>query len=217
MTIFEKEIPLFPLGAIVLFPDMPLNLRIFEERYKQLVSDVLEAEPVFGIVLIKEGKEVGQTAEPRSIGTLARIIEATPLENGNFYLSMMGLEKFEIVEVVRSVPYLKAKVRILEDSTPDVPNEIVVAAQNSFSDYVRAITAAQGGWIREVAQEHDPVKLSYLIASTLRAEPIVKQRLLEVPSVVDRLVMETSLLQQGEMRLKSRVLESGPATRFSKN
>jgi Lon protease-like protein len=217
MTIFEKEIPLFPLGAVVLFPDMPLNLRIFEERYKQLVSDVLESEPVFGIVLIKEGKEVGQTAEPRSIGTLARIIEATPLENGNFYLSMLGLERFEIIEVVRSVPYLMAKVRILEDSTPDVPNEIVVAAQNSFSDYVRAVTAAQGGWIREVSQEHDPVKLSYLISTTLRAEPVVKQHLLEVPSVVDRLVMGTSLLQQGETRLKARVLESGPATRFSKN
>ena len=148
MTNVEKEIPLFPLGAVVLFPDMPLNLRIFEERYKQLVTDVLETEPIFGIVLIKEGKEVGQAAKPRAIGTIARIIEATPLDNGNFYLSMMGLERFEIMEIVRSVPYLVAKVQMLEDTSPDVPSEILTAAQDSFSEYVRSVTAAQGGWVR---------------------------------------------------------------------
>ncbi len=217
MTNVEKEIPLFPLGAVVLFPDMPLNLRIFEERYKQLVTDVLETEPIFGIVLIKEGKEVGQAAKPRAIGTIARIIEATPLDNGNFYLSMMGLERFEIMEIVRSVPYLVAKVQMLEDTSPDVPSEILTAAQDSFSEYVRSVTAAQGGWVRDIEQEDNPVKLSYLIASTLRAEPVVKQHLLEVPSVVDRLVMETALLGQSTTRLKARALESGPATRFSKN
>ena len=66
----ERELPLFPLGAVVLFPDMPLNLRVFENRYKHLVSDVLQHDSSFGIALIREGREVGMPAVPHEVERL---------------------------------------------------------------------------------------------------------------------------------------------------
>jgi len=47
--------PMFPLGT-VLFPAMPLSLRIFEERYLKLLGDLISEEsPEFGVVLIERG------------------------------------------------------------------------------------------------------------------------------------------------------------------
>ena len=52
-------IPMFPLGS-VLFPAMPLALRVFEERYLKMMGALLDAEePIFGVVLIERGSEVG--------------------------------------------------------------------------------------------------------------------------------------------------------------
>src|SRR5256885_14664124 len=55
-----EMLPLFPLGA-VLYPGMLLPLHIFEERYRQLVSDLLDgAEPRrFGVIAIRKGRETG--------------------------------------------------------------------------------------------------------------------------------------------------------------
>ena len=52
-------IPMFPLGS-VLFPHMPLPLRLFEPRYLKMLGDLLEQpDPEFGVVLIERGHEVG--------------------------------------------------------------------------------------------------------------------------------------------------------------
>ena len=53
-----RDLPLFPLN-VVLYPGMSLPLRVFEERYKQMMNRCLEGDMTFGVVLIKSGKEVG--------------------------------------------------------------------------------------------------------------------------------------------------------------
>lgn len=60
-------IPMFPLGS-VLFPHMPLPLRLFEPRYLKMLGDLLEQpDPEFGVVLIERGHEVGgETSGSRS-------------------------------------------------------------------------------------------------------------------------------------------------------
>ena len=57
------DIPLFPLSA-VLFPGGLLNLRIFEQRYLDLVRDCSRNGSGFGVCLILEGREVGEPALP---------------------------------------------------------------------------------------------------------------------------------------------------------
>ena len=54
----QRELPLFPLNT-VLFPGMALPLHIFEERYKLMIKQRLQEEGTFGVVLIREGNEVG--------------------------------------------------------------------------------------------------------------------------------------------------------------
>ena len=87
-------VPLFPLN-MVLFPEGPLPLRIFETRYVDMVRDCLRAERGFGVVLIREGSEVGP-AETYDVGTMARITDFHPLQGGLLGLSCVGERRFRI-------------------------------------------------------------------------------------------------------------------------
>ena len=68
------QVPLFPLN-IVLFPGGPLPLRIFEPRYLAMVSDCVQNDSPFGVLLIRDGNETG-TATTHEVGTLARELVA---------------------------------------------------------------------------------------------------------------------------------------------
>ena len=84
------ELPLFPLHT-VLFPGMPLALHVFEPRYLQMVGECMRTRQPFGVVLIREGQEVGDpTAELFPVGCTAEIAQLQPLEDGRLQLLVIG-------------------------------------------------------------------------------------------------------------------------------
>jgi Lon protease-like protein len=88
------SIALFPLN-IVLFPDGPLPLRIFETRYVDMVRRCMRESSSFGVVLIREGGEVGP-AETYDVGTMAKIVDFHQLSDGLLGLSCVGQQRFRI-------------------------------------------------------------------------------------------------------------------------
>ena len=94
----ERNLPLFPLNT-VLFPNASLPLQIFEERYKQMLEDCLQADSRFGVILIKAGAEVGEPAIPYSIGTVANIIQVQEARGGRRFISAVGERRFRIKEI----------------------------------------------------------------------------------------------------------------------
>ena len=89
-----NQIALFPLN-IVLFPGGPLPLRIFETRYVDMVRRCMRNAEAFGVVLIREGSEVGP-AESFDVGTFAQIVDFHQLSDGLLGLSCIGQERFRI-------------------------------------------------------------------------------------------------------------------------
>jgi hypothetical protein len=87
-------IALFPL-KIVLFPGGPLPLRIFETRYVDMVRRCMRERMNFGVVLIREGNEVGP-AETVDVGTVAEIVDFHQLSDGLLGLSCVGRQRFRI-------------------------------------------------------------------------------------------------------------------------
>jgi uncharacterized protein len=93
-----SEIPLFPLN-IVLFPDGPLPLRIFETRYLDMVRRCMREGRGFGVVLIREGREVGtQETDVYAVGTMADITDFHQLSDGLLGLSCVGRQRYRIIE-----------------------------------------------------------------------------------------------------------------------
>jgi Lon protease-like protein len=108
------ELPMFPLGS-VLFPAMPLPLRVFEQRYLTMLHDLQVARPPeFGVVLIERGQEVGGGEHSFSRGTVALITEVTPAD-GFVGVLATGQDRIEVVEWLAESPYPLARVRRLPE------------------------------------------------------------------------------------------------------
>jgi len=113
------SIALFPLN-VVLFPEGPLPLRIFETRYVDMVRNCMREDTRFGVVLIREGSEVGP-AETYDVGTLAKIVDFHQLSDGFLGLSCVGEQRFRILSRSRQADGLNlAQVEDLEVE-PSVP------------------------------------------------------------------------------------------------
>lgn len=106
------ELPLFPLNT-VLFPGMPLNLHIFEERYKLMINTCIEKRQAFGVVLIANHvDDTSLLAKPRSVGCTAQITQVQPLSEGRMNITAVGRERFQIKAIDRSHPYLIGEVEM---------------------------------------------------------------------------------------------------------
>ncbi|WP_233189093.1 LON peptidase substrate-binding domain-containing protein [Subtercola sp. Z020] len=107
----DDSLPIFPLGS-VLFPYMPLQLRLFEERYLIMLSQVLEEEPAeFGVVLIERGQEVGGGEQRFAYGTIAEIAQLEAPE-GYVELVAVGTRRFVVDEWMPDNPFPVARVSL---------------------------------------------------------------------------------------------------------
>jgi Lon protease-like protein len=148
------EIPLFPLHT-VLCPGIALPLHVFEPRYRLLTRRCVEEERPFGIVLIREGREVGgDTVAIAGVGTFAEIRQATPLPDGRFDLLVVGAGRFAVESVdPEREPYLVASVTPLEDEVGDQARAVRLASRvmRRFVAYLHLLQPLEG----ETAEEID--------------------------------------------------------------
>jgi Lon protease-like protein len=105
-------IPIFPLPNVVLFPEVPLPLHIFEPRYRQMVRDALASSGLIGMTLLRGDWEDEYHGAPEvyRVGCAGRIVETTPLPDGKFNIVLAGLREFEIVSEQRERAYRQASV-----------------------------------------------------------------------------------------------------------
>jgi Lon protease-like protein len=147
------ELPLFPLNT-VLCPGIALPLHVFEDRYRALVRDCLETTSPFGVVLIREGREVGRGAVSlRDVGTIAEIRDAGKHEDGRFDLLVVGTRRFGIKRVLDAPrPYLVADVDILEETVddPTAAERLAGAATRRFVTYLELLQPRSGETSEEV-------------------------------------------------------------------
>ena len=104
----SETLPLFPLGT-VLYPGLLLPLNIFEERYRELVRDLLDGpEPRrFGVIAIRKGRETGVDGISAlyQIGCTATLREVAEQEDGRYLLVTVGTQRFRLASLDHSRPY----------------------------------------------------------------------------------------------------------------
>src|ERR1700745_3464056 len=108
-------LPLFPRGA-VLYPGMLLPLHIFEERYRQLITDLLDgAEPRrFGVIAIRKGRETGIDGGHSiyKVGCTATLPRVDRHDDGRFDIVTLGTQRFRLLRLDQTRPYLQGEVEI---------------------------------------------------------------------------------------------------------
>jgi Lon protease-like protein len=181
----NEDIPLFPLGT-VLFPGGPLGLRIFEQRYLQMVRDCTRDQSCFGICLILEGNQAGAPATPAAVGTLARITDFHSQPDGLLGISVEGGSRFRVLRTrVRDNGQVRGDVRYW----PDEPVVPVPPEFGLLADILERLVEQAGGWWRDAPRERydDASWVGFRLAEFLPLKPIERQQLLELTDPLERL------------------------------
>lgn len=188
-----ERIPIFPLHTI-LFPNTDLGLHVFEERYRALVAHCLESGTGFGVVLIRRGREVGGSAVPYDVGTMATIAGYARLPDGRYLLEVEGCRRCQVVSVNGSGPYPQADVAWLQEP---IGNFARARDQSHEAEtLLHAYRSFNGDGDTPVQLPVDPVARSYVLASLLKVDPYEKQALLETEAADNRLEREVGILRR---------------------
>ncbi len=189
--------PLFPLGT-VLFPGGYLPIRIFETRYIDMVGHCMKQGCDFGVCLINEGQEVGEPAVPYTIGTKARIIDWGSDHDGLLSITVMGTERFRVIEnTLQDNKLITAHTQIIES---EIERDFCLAnGSEQEIETWKELTNVLEIYMESVKDEKtlyheikdDPPWVSYRLAELLTIPLPAKQELLEL-SVAERITRITS-------------------------
>ena len=213
-------LPLFPLGA-VLYPGMLLPLHIFEERYRQLVRDLLERpEPRrFGVIAIRKGRETGVDGVHSlyEIGCTATLRRVDRYEDGRFDLVTVGTQRFRLLALDRTLPYLQGDIDPLGDDVVDLTaaEPSARAVQVAFRAYLDALTEWGGATVKVEDLPDEPVLLSFLVAASVVIDLPERQGLLAESDTVRRLNTERALLSRETRMLRTTTSRPAPDLRYT--
>ncbi len=160
-----RELPIFPLGSVLL-PGMPMPLRVFEPRYIEMLSSVLrDAEAEFGVVLIERGSEVGGGDVRFGFGTVARIA-SVEVSDGSIGLLATGGARFEVVRWLDDDPFPRAEVRELATLAIDAATLSALAAAEALvrATLTRASEFVELRWSPDIELSADPARRLWQVA-----------------------------------------------------
>jgi Lon protease-like protein len=196
-------IAMFPLGS-VLFPHMPVLLRVFEERYLVMLAQILQDEPSeFGITLIERGQEVGGGERRFSVGTVAQITQMDAAEQF-VVLVAEGDRRIEVEEWLDEDPYPLARVRVL----PDLVWDDALAPRRERAEAVVRRTLALASefadqqWSAAVELDDDPIAAVWQLAAIAPLNELDQLALLrsESLSVLLDAIIELTLAAEETLR-----------------
>ncbi len=196
---------------------LPLN--IFEERYRELVRDLLDGpEPRrFGVIAIRKGRETGVDGISAlyQIGCTATVREVAEQDDGRYHLVTVGTQRFRLASLDKSRPYLQGEVDLLEEEVGDeaAAGLAVHAVQRGFHGYVEALASRESVEVTVPELPDEPLLLSYLVAASMILDLPVRQDLLAEPDAERRLGAERALLARETTMLRSLTATPAPDLR----
>lgn len=185
-------IPMFPLGMTVL-PGVLLPLHVFEERYVQMVHDLLAddtAPPEFGVVMIERGSEVGGGEARSDIGTLCRVLDMSALAGGRYQLVASGRARIRVVAWLPDDPYPLADVDTWPDERePPADGSAQIARLHGRVREINALVRELGQGEPPADDEisSDPSLALYHLAALSPIGASDRLRVLAAPSVEERI------------------------------
>src|SRR5919108_5312897 len=114
---FGNELPVLPIRNAVLFPGAVAPFDVGREKSVALVEDVHNLQnPVIAIFAQRDPATDDPSADDLyPVGCAARVLKALKHSSGNYSLILQGLTRIRLESVTAHAPYLKAKIRRLDE------------------------------------------------------------------------------------------------------
>jgi Lon protease-like protein len=191
---------MFPLNS-VLFPYMPLRLRVFEQRYLIMLAELLRSEDArFGVVLIERGREVGGGEKCFSVGTIAEITQLGAQE-GFVGLVAQGSRRFEVTEWLDDAPHPRAEVSEIAELEWD---DSLWQLRDDTEQLVRRTLAvasefAENVWPADIELSANPVVAAWQLAAVSPLDALDQLALLGSTSSAELLARVSELTSQATL------------------
>ncbi|NJL45999.1 MAG: LON peptidase substrate-binding domain-containing protein [Leptolyngbyaceae cyanobacterium SM2_3_12] len=200
-SISVRELPLFPLPELVLFPGRHLPLHIFEFRYRMMMNTILQSDRRFGVLMVDP-----TTGIPAQVGCCAEILHYQRMPDDRLKVLTLGQQRFRVLSPVREKPYLVGMVEWLEDKPAERDlTPLAADVDRLLRDVVRLSAKLTSQDIDLPDNIPDlPTELSYWVASNLHGVALEQQSLLEMEDTGDRLEREAEILTSTRNHLAAR-------------
>lgn len=180
----QSRLPLFPLNAVV-FPGGRMPLRIFEQRYLEMIKQAIADNTPFGICAIREGTETGIPAVPYPVGTRVHVTEWDMPETGILHIDTLAQERF-VIRSLHTEPN-----GLLIGTVDDVSAEPAMAVPPDLAlaiEILRHIIDEYGAAHFPAPHDFDNAAwVGYRLSEVLPLKLSIKQNLLEMNDSVTRL------------------------------
>ncbi|MBW1751163.1 MAG: LON peptidase substrate-binding domain-containing protein, partial [Deltaproteobacteria bacterium] len=190
--------PILPLFDVVLFPKMVLPLVVMQAESVKLIDEAMSKDRVIGLLVSKESpqKDVEPEKDLYTYGTSALILKMAKTEDDKAQLLVQGLERFKVKKFINGNDYLTAQVAHLKDiRAKDKETEALMA--NITSQFARVVELSPGLPQEIIAMAkslQEPGVVADMIASTINATAVEKQKVLQILDVKKRLTEATRLV-----------------------
>lgn len=200
-SVAVRELPLFPLPELVLFPGRRLPLHIFELRYRMMMNTILEGDRRFGVLMIDPN-----TGEIAKVGCCAEVIHYQRMPDDRMKIMTLGQGRFRVLDYVRETPYRVGLVEWIEDEPVEEDlHPLASEVDRLLRDVVRLSAKLTSQDIEFPEDIPDlPLELSYWVASTLYGVSLEQQSLLEMQNTLKRLEREAEILKSTRNNLAAR-------------
>lgn len=200
-SIGVRELPLFPLPELVLFPGRHLPLHIFEFRYRIMMNTLLQSDKRFGVLMLNP-----ETREPVSVGCCAEVLHYQREPDDRMKVLTIGQQRFRLLELVREKPFRVGLVEWIEDKpTEQDLRPLATNVDQLLRDVVR-LSAKLTGQDVDLPESIPtlPLELSYWVAGNLYGVAEEQQILLEMQDTAQRLEREIEILTSTRNHLAAR-------------
>lgn len=191
-------LPVLPLKDTVVYPFSVQPLAVGQERSVRLIDDVMRSERRLVVLVAQKSADIEQAgpSDIFTIGTVSRVARMFRMPDGTIQIAVQGLERVDIGEFTQEKPYLMAHVSLKPD-VREADTETEAIKRNVIGYFQRMVNLVQNmpeGIAATTLNLEEARQVVYVIATFVQMDLQLRQRLLEIDSVREKLTELSSYL-----------------------
>ena len=129
------SLPILPLKNTVMFPGVVIPITASRDKSIKLIKDSNVNDKLIGVVSQIDSKvQSPSLSDIHPTGTVAKILRVLKMPDGNVTVIIQGKKRFSIEQIVTEEPYIKAKIKEIQELKPEKNNKEFNATIESIKD-----------------------------------------------------------------------------------
>lgn len=212
----DPILPVLTLRDIVVFPKMMVPLFVGREKSVRALENAMRFDKQIFLLAQKDAAQDDPGPEDvYKVGSIASILQLLKLPDGTAKLMVEGIERAKLQTFTQTERFFEARIapmkHVADVADAEHARALIRSLITQFQEYSELSKKIPGEVMSSLAQIEDAEKLADSISGHLHASVAEKQKILELPSVQERLEHILKLVEseidvlQMQKRIRKRV------------